>query len=541
VTTPSGILWARKVVSLAESGQRGVLTLSTGVPPVPVVRARLAAGQASHVEALDPAARFETFAEAAGVTSPASWAAAVPNWIAGLAFRLANASDLAATWAPEAPAAPGAVPVGIGLGEIVGTALRRPESMPTVRRFAQAVTGRPATWVEGRSSVLELAPREFRFVREWQKNNEAHPQVVADEAALALVMAWVSGRVTFAPDPALVVQVVTTAEATQPVAETSLPKPAPRAAPPSVDVQRRVAGFGRTAVDGAPPPKPAVSPQSPAVTAAAATVPVPVVSVDAPGLEFTEEKLRQKLAGIEAEDFYSVLGVEPKASDADIKRAFFQYARACHPDTVRARGQESLIPLASQLFTHVSEVYQLLMDRERRAEYDLAVAQRAASNRRAPRDDTGDFAAPQPPQAEQAPPPPEKVPLDILREEARQAIKTSRFGDAVKTLTEITTRAKRDYRSKVLLGWAIFNDQSRPLNEAAEVAKARFSEVLEEAPDDSEYPELYLYLGHVYKILGDVFEAEKCYKLCVKHDAQNIDAKRELRLIEMRRVKKPTK
>ncbi|WP_114952730.1 DnaJ C-terminal domain-containing protein [Sphingosinicella terrae] len=63
-------------------------------------------------------------------------------------------------------------------------------------------------------------------------------------------------------------------------------------------------------------------------------------------------------------DLYSTLGVARGASEADIKKAYRKLAKELHPD----RNRDN--PKASERFSKVTQAYDILTDKDRRARYD---------------------------------------------------------------------------------------------------------------------------------------------------------------------------
>src|SRR5690349_25153952 len=65
-----------------------------------------------------------------------------------------------------------------------------------------------------------------------------------------------------------------------------------------------------------------------------------------------------------AADPYSVLGVARGASEADIKKAYRKLAKELHPD----RNKDN--PKAAERFSQVTGAYDLLSDKDKRAQFD---------------------------------------------------------------------------------------------------------------------------------------------------------------------------
>ncbi|MBZ0306018.1 MAG: DnaJ domain-containing protein, partial [Anaerolineae bacterium] len=62
-------------------------------------------------------------------------------------------------------------------------------------------------------------------------------------------------------------------------------------------------------------------------------------------------------------DYYDILGLDRRASDTEIKKAFRNLARQYHPDVNKS-------PDAEAKFKELNEAYQILSDPNRRRAYD---------------------------------------------------------------------------------------------------------------------------------------------------------------------------
>jgi curved DNA-binding protein len=66
----------------------------------------------------------------------------------------------------------------------------------------------------------------------------------------------------------------------------------------------------------------------------------------------------------DSKDYYKILGVDKKASEAEIKKAFRKLARQYHPDLNKNN------PQSTEKFKELNEAYEVLSDAEKRRKYD---------------------------------------------------------------------------------------------------------------------------------------------------------------------------
>jgi curved DNA-binding protein CbpA len=96
-------------------------------------------------------------------------------------------------------------------------------------------------------------------------------------------------------------------------------------------------------------------------------------------VSLSREECLGRLAMIAGQDHYGVLGVDRTARVKTIREAYYALARRYHPDRFRSGPLADLLPKFEDFFTWVTDAYNTLSDKERRAEYDADIASASGS------------------------------------------------------------------------------------------------------------------------------------------------------------------
>jgi curved DNA-binding protein CbpA len=79
--------------------------------------------------------------------------------------------------------------------------------------------------------------------------------------------------------------------------------------------------------------------------------------------------------GLKEQDYYERLELKRNASDDEIRRAYQERAKVCHPDArfisnVEDQDKNEIIAFYQEMFELVTEAYQTLIDERKRRIYD---------------------------------------------------------------------------------------------------------------------------------------------------------------------------
>ena len=274
------------------------------------------------------------------------------------------------------------------------------------------------------------------------------------------------------------------------------------------DGARRAAPRRRRAATGAP--------TRPAVRTPAPVPPLPVEEVPQPGC-VQEEGVRAELAAmassLRGRDYFSILGVEHRTDDEEVRGAYVELAKRTHPDRFSGFG-EAVQRLSEEVFGLVSRAYETLADRGRRLDYLRSLRNR---ERDAAELEEGHRA----------------LRAELAFQRGVAALDRKEHGQAAESFEEAMRSYPEEGEYHAWFGWAWYLVRpSEPgrLDEALEHVR----EGRKLAPD-REKP--YLFLGKLYKAADRKAIAERMFTRALQLDPECVEAVRELRLLHMRREK----
>ncbi len=227
------------------------------------------------------------------------------------------------------------------------------------------------------------------------------------------------------------------------------------------------------------------------------------------------ELVRQKQVALESQDAYALLGVLPDADAGAIRAGYFALAKLLHPDVVARQADVPLQQAAAQVFKAVSDVYGMLSDRRRRAEYD-----RQRMDGRPPPDAK------------------ERVQRDAKSEARIYAHKGSLLlqrrayaeADACFRRAAELDATQAQYMSN--LGLALMSNDSLPEGPRMEEARLWFEKAV--AVSKREDPEVLFAMSQYFKAKGETNAQRRLLSETLRLNNRHVDALREVRLLAMR-------
>ena len=235
--------------------------------------------------------------------------------------------------------------------------------------------------------------------------------------------------------------------------------------------------------------------------------PAPISPTDALRNAITE--LNQKL---DTASHFEILGVPENATPDEVNGMYMRALRLYHPDRLAAAGLRELAPQAERVMARMGEAASVLRDPKRRAEYVAA---------RSGKKDESTTAM----SAVDAEKSFQKGEVFLRKGDYAQAIEC--FSEAIKV-----NPGENQYRA--YLAWARFDDPRARKEVVAREALATLQQVVTSEP---RFSRGHYWIGQIWKYLNDPKQAERAFREALKQDKGNLEAEREVRLLEMRKAK----
>ena len=311
--------------------------------------------------------------------------------------------------------------------------------------------------------------------------------------------------------------------AAQAAGQQAAPAPgAPAPAPPAPPVA--------PSTPASPPPSPAApSPASPTAKSDAGRSLKEQVAHEEEArknLEARRREIVEAFEGLQGRDHFELLGIERKATESEVKEAYFRLARRFHPDTPLDPALADLRPKRENVFLRLAAAYETLRNPQSRAQYERMVEPRSP-RRHVEAPAPAGPAAPAPP----APPDPAEQSADEERQRrnaeravpnALRLIKEEKYWDAIQALEPALPFLDGPARLKasVLLARAYLKNPNW-----IRQAESTLREVLREKPD---LAEAHVVLGHVYRSTNLRSRALASYRKALEIDSRNEEAQAEI-------------
>jgi len=285
-----------------------------------------------------------------------------------------------------------------------------------------------------------------------------------------------------------------------PAAVAPPPPPVARPTPPPAAPARPAPSARPTPARGsAPVARPPPAPPKPAAPSRTYATPPPDETPEA-----QLARLRGVVARLEKGTHFEALGLDRKATAADVKKAFVLLARDLHPDTVTDPSQGELRAVKENLFARINEAAQVLGDDARRKEYEAEL--------------TGD-----------------KKDVDVGRifdaeekfQKAEILIKARKYKEGLALLDEAIQLNDQEAEFYAWRGYARFllaSDRKSAFDACANEVKKALKLVDKCLP-------AHLFLGHMHKVVGNLKAAASSFQRVLDLDDKHVEAQRELRLM----------
>lgn len=213
------------------------------------------------------------------------------------------------------------------------------------------------------------------------------------------------------------------------------------------------------------------------------------------------------------QNFYERLNVAVEATESAIKAAYLRLAKEYHPDRLVTEGGPGVKDRADKLFALVSEAYHTINDAKKRKKYDDEVIHGGGTDEAATDEANAILSA------------------ESMFLKGERLLKAGNFQKAFDAFKEAVTLYPKESEYQACYGWTMFK-VNHPGNEK-KMAEGE-SVVKNAIKMNGRNDKAYLFLGNIAKLRNDMDAAKKAWEKALSLQPDNIEAQRELRVLEMR-------
>lgn len=225
------------------------------------------------------------------------------------------------------------------------------------------------------------------------------------------------------------------------------------------------------------------------------------------------KRIRRFHGETKSKSYFELFGVSASEVDlAKVKAVYKDLAKQWHVDAYAGLDLGAEKPLLNEIFSHITEAYETLLEPNKRSEYAVRLERQAKGL-------ATDVSA--------------VLRAEQLFDEALAEIRRKRWDEAIQRLEEAIRLNGDDPLYRAQLGWAEFN--LAPRNRTS--SQRAMDRVMSAVQRQENLPIAYQYLGQMHFALENYGEAKKWWKKCLDWDAKNIEASRGLRLVNQREEK----
>lgn len=215
---------------------------------------------------------------------------------------------------------------------------------------------------------------------------------------------------------------------------------------------------------------------------------------------------------IEKETYFAMLGLAETATPDEVKAAYFGLARTWHPDKLPSHLAD-VKDSCARVFARLSEAHATLIDEAKRVQYMRVMKEGGAT-----------------PEEQDAVANVLEATVDFQKAEI-----CMRRGDAASAEALVRKAHLADPKQAEYLALLTWIEALKPDAQSPDATRTKIGRLNEAVGLNAKCERAYFYRAMLFKRLGDDAAAYGDFKMASQLNPHNVDAQRELRLLEMRK------